>query len=292
MLKLRVITAAVLLAVFIAALAAPTSAIFLILILALIVAAGWEWARLIGWPGVPAVATGVLCGAIGLSAWLINSETSGVSLLFDKSLRTFWSIVALLWIIGGAWLLHRGVAHWSDIPKWLSWSVGVLVLCTAQFALMLMYKLGVNFLLSVLALVWVADIAAYFCGRAFGGKFTKGRKLAPTISPGKSWEGAVGGFFGVLILSACWIAVDRRTGGDSLYTILWQYGGLWLLPALLILTAMSIVGDLSESLVKRAAGVKDSSALLPGHGGVLDRIDALLPTLSLTVAIISWIAHK
>ena len=143
---------------------------------------------------------------------------------------------------------------------------------------------GINFLLSILCLVWVADIAAYFGGRRFGR-----RKLAPAISPGKSWEGVWSGMAGVLLLGGVWTRlVDTQPGVDSpsLYGLLWAGLGLPLaVLALVFLSAMSVVGDLLESLVKRAAGVKDSSRLLPGHGGVLDRIDALLPVFPLALAL-------
>jgi phosphatidate cytidylyltransferase len=182
-------------------------------------------------------------------------------------------------------LLSGGVARWNNKKSnHIRYGFGVLVV--AWLALMQAYARGINFLLSVLALVWAADIAAYFVGRALGGKLTGGRKLAPSISPGKSWEGAAGGFVGVLLTGAIWIWVDRAWQlPASLYTFLWQRGPLWFIGALALLTAMSVVGDLTESLVKRAAGVKDSSRLLPGHGGVLDRIDALLPTLPLALCI-------
>jgi phosphatidate cytidylyltransferase len=143
----------------------------------------------------------------------------------------------------------------------------------------------VNFLLSVFCLVWAADIAAYFGGRTFGR-----RKLAPTISPGKSWEGVVSGMAGVLVLAFAWMAVEARVTVDSpsLYVQLRDTAGLpVMIVALLFLSSMSVVGDLFESLVKRAAGAKDSSALLPGHGGVLDRIDALLPVFPLAMALVS-----
>ena len=138
--------------------------------------------------------------------------------------------------------------------------------------------IGINFLLSLLALVWMADIAAYFAGRALGR-----HKLAPAISPGKTWEGAVGGLIGVLLLALAWGWADQHMESDSLslYTRLQSRGGLVLLLGVAFLAAMSVVGDLVESLVKRSAGFKDSSQLLPGHGGVLDRVDALLPTLPL-----------
>jgi phosphatidate cytidylyltransferase len=144
---------------------------------------------------------------------------------------------------------------------------------------------GINFLLSVLALVWMADVAAYFGGRALGR-----RKLAPSISPGKSWEGVWSGMVGVLALAALWIAIDERFAVDapSLYTRLWHHlGGVGMVLALLVLSGLSVVGDLVESMVKRAAGAKDSSRLLPGHGGVLDRVDALLPVLPAAMALLS-----
>ena len=139
-------------------------------------------------------------------------------------------------------------------------------------------------------LVWAADVFAYAFGRTLGGKCLGARsKLAPGISPGKSWEGVLGGMVGVLVVAGVWLMLEKngQISGPSLYGLLWQTRG----PAvavlcLVFLAAMSVVGDLSESLVKRAAGVKDSSQLLPGHGGVLDRIDALLPTLPLALMLV------
>ena len=114
-------------------------------------------------------------------------------------------------------------------------------------------------------------------------------KLAPAISPGKSWEGAISGFIGVLLLAviALWASRQGWVAPGHLFDRLWALGPLLAAAALVFLTAMSVVGDLVESLVKRAAGVKDSSALLPGHGGVLDRIDALLPVLPLAMMFVS-----
>jgi phosphatidate cytidylyltransferase len=142
--------------------------------------------------------------------------------------------------------------------------------------------LGLNFLLSVFCLVWVADISAYFGGRSFGR-----RKLAPRISPGKSWEGVWSGMAGVLLLAVLWLTAETQWAADnpSLFGLLWaRLGGLGAAVALVVLAGMSVVGDLFESLVKRAAGAKDSSGLLPGHGGVLDRIDALLPVFPIALA--------
>jgi phosphatidate cytidylyltransferase len=194
-------------------------------------------------------------------------------------------------VICGAFLLRRGVEGWPGIPKTVRIIVGVLALWVAWLAVAQARFIGINFLLSVLVLVWVADIAAYAAGRAFGLKFTK-QKLAPAISPGKSWEGAWGGMVGVLIVGIAWAVADRALGTSdpSIYSRVAKVGW-WLLPiAAVFLAAMSIVGDLVESLVKRSAGAKDSSRLLPGHGGVLDRVDALLPTLPLAMFITSVVS--
>ena len=121
-----------------------------------------------------------------------------------------------------------------------------------------------------------------FAGRTIGGP-----KLAPSISPGKSWEGVWGGMAGVLALCIAWLLLDAT--GESLYARLAaQHGLVVTLLSMVFLAALSVVGDLVESLVKRSAGAKDSSGLLPGHGGVLDRVDALLPTLPLAMMLASF----
>ncbi|MEY4584660.1 MAG: hypothetical protein RJB10_1157, partial [Pseudomonadota bacterium] len=131
---------------------------------------------------------------------------------------------------------------------------------------------------------------AYFAGRTWGGKFTS-NKLAPSISPGKSWEGVWGGAVGVFLLAMTWVWADSywQAGVPSLYARLQGQHLVLMAIALLFLTAMSVVGDLIESLIKRSAGVKDSSGLLPGHGGVLDRVDALLPTLPIAMMLASLV---
>jgi phosphatidate cytidylyltransferase len=181
-------------------------------------------------------------------------------------------------------LLRAAVPGWPRVPRGVRLVGGMLVLWVAWLAVVKARMEGVNFLLSILVLVWVADVFAYFAGRAFGLRFTRG-KLAPSISPGKSWEGVWGGMLGVLVLALAWVWADAagRAGVASLYTRLAERGWWLLLIGVLFLAAMSVVGDLVESLVKRSAGAKDSSALLPGHGGVLDRVDALLPTLPIAM---------
>ena len=187
-------------------------------------------------------------------------------------------------VLLGAWMIQRGVAGWALWPQALRWAVGLLLLTLAWLAMAQAHQRGVNFLLSVLVLVWAADVFAYFFGRAFGGRWIK-TKLAASISPGKSWEGVLGGMLGVLLVAVIWASLDRRGSLPdlSLYSLLFAKGGWVFVPALLFMSAMSVVGDLVESLVKRSAGMKDSSGLLPGHGGVLDRVDALLPTLPLAM---------
>jgi phosphatidate cytidylyltransferase len=133
-----------------------------------------------------------------------------------------------------------------------------------------------------MAIVWVADIGAYFAGKSFGK-----RKLAPSISPGKSWEGAIGGWFAVIALSAA-SCMFPALHGTFAPLVLEKWGWAGFIAVMTVIVAASIVGDLFESQLKRRAGMKDSSNLLPGHGGVLDRIDALIPTLPLAVLFGSW----
>lgn len=272
MLRQRVITALLLVAVFLPALFHPDPIYLAGLSLIMITLAGWEWARLVGCAAAQAVALGLTClAACALSAW------AG---WLQRDLRPLWTLMVLVWVPGSVWLLRFGLTHWGRLPAGWRAALGVLVLWATWVALCAAKMQGTNFLLSVLLLVWVADISAYFAGRAFGR-----RKLAPSISPGKSWEGVAGALIGVALVSQIWIALDAHNPAwsPSLYTLLSQQGALTLLLGLLFLTAMSVVGDLVESLIKRSAGVKDSSALLPGHGGVLDRVDALLPTLPLAL---------
>ncbi len=282
MLKQRVITAIVLLAVLLPALFYSTPFPFCLVALVLIAAGGWEWGRLNG------------CGQ-GFSIFLA-SATAGLCVLawyfglLEKPLQMLWVFAGAAWVMAGAGLLRLGVPGWARLPKALRLLGGVVVLFLAWLAIAQARVIGINFLLSVLLLVWVADIFAYFAGRTFGGRFSK-NKLAPGISPGKSWEGVWGGMAGVVVLAFAWLALDRQTAGfgGSLYARLWaQHGVIVMLLAVVFLAAMSVLGDLLESLIKRSAGAKDSSGLLPGHGGVLDRVDALLPTLPLAMMLVSF----
>ena len=287
MLRQRIITAVIMLAVLVAALWSASPVPFIVLALVMMAAAAWEWARLNGVQGAGALAIGaVMVVACGLSWWAGWVE---------EPFRAWWLLVAL-WVVVGGLLISVGVDGWSRVPALVRLALGLAALWVAWLAVVQARLVGVNFLLSVLALVAAADIAAYFAGRAFGGQLVA-RKLAPSISPNKSWEGVFGGMAGVLLLAALWIFFDRQIApadwSRSLYSHLWQGGGLvWLVPSVIALAGLSVVGDLVESLVKRAAGAKDSSQLLPGHGGVLDRIDAQLPTLPFAMALVTVVAQR
>lgn len=277
MLKQRIITAVVLLAVLLPALFIRNPWPFAVLTLLAIAAAGWEWSRLNEAGDTLSIGLGVAL-AVACAAMLASNWT-------EHAPAWTWWLALVCWVLGGAWILRRGPQAWPAVPRLARGVFGLVALWIAWLALTNAKAIGVNFLLSVLCLVWAADIAAYFGGKAFGR-----RKLAPTISPGKSWEGVWSGIAGVLVLAALWIALDRYLSADSpsLYTrLLDRVGMVGLILALAFLAAMSVIGDLLESLVKRGAGAKDSSRLLPGHGGVLDRIDALLPVVPLALALSS-----
>jgi phosphatidate cytidylyltransferase len=204
-------------------------------------------------------------------------------------LPMLWLIATALWVLISSYLLIKGVERWARIPQSVRLIIGVLLICTTWLAVSQLRQIGINLLLSTLLLVWAADICAYVAGRLFGGKLFGARKLAVTISPGKTWEGVLGGFAGVLLVAYFWLWLDQKYASDSLslYTLLHERFGWFILLALVFLTMLAVVGDLIESLVKRSAGVKDSSGLLPGHGGVLDRVDALLPVLPVAMFFVS-----
>jgi phosphatidate cytidylyltransferase len=276
MLFTRVITAVVLLALLLPALFASVAWPFALLSLLLIAAAAWEWARLNGVAPLAALGPGAMLALAG--AWALYTGS------VDAVPAAWWWAVTAAWLLLGALVLPGGPAAWPRWPAVLRLLLGMVLLWAGWLALAHSRAVSVNFVLSVLCIVWVADIGAYFAGRNFGR-----RKLAPTISPGKTWEGAFGGALGALMLALLWWqGVDRLVAvdGPSLFGQLQARAGtVAMLVAVALLAALSVVGDLFESLVKRAAGAKDSSRLLPGHGGVLDRIDALLPVLPAALAL-------
>jgi phosphatidate cytidylyltransferase len=279
MLKQRIITALVLLAILLPATFYASATPFGVVALVLVACGAWEWARLNGCNARVSLVVGLSNAAICATAWYVG--------LPSIYLGWLWLVVGTFWVLASAWLLRAGAVAWKAVPAWLRLSSGVLLLWAAWLAVMQARLLGINFLMSVLVLVWAADIGAYFAGRGLGGRFFA-NKLAPSISPGKTWEGVLGGVVAVLVVALLWIYADRHLELDSvsLYSRLLSMGAAVLLVGVIFMTAMSVVGDLVESLFKRSAGVKDSSNLLPGHGGVLDRMDALLPTLPLAMMLV------
>ena len=274
MLKQRIITALVLLAFLMPALMFERNWPFAVLMLIAMAAAGWEWARLNGagrFAIVLGIGLGIACALALLAGWTTRAP------------RLVWWTAMAIWVLGGAWALRAGVAGWPRVPRAVRLAVGLVALWTAWLAMAHAKTGGLNFILSIFMLVWTADVFAYFGGRAFGR-----RKLAPAISPGKSWAGVWSGMAGSVLVAIGWIAFDGSglAYNDSFYTIVeTRWTGFAVLPVVIFLVAMSVVGDLFESLVKRSAGAKDSSGLLPGHGGVLDRIDALLPVFPIALAL-------
>lgn len=261
-LRRRVLTAALLLAVFVPAVLWAPAWLWALLMAAVIGAAAHEWARLSHFPVWPArLYAGLLtvCALIlpyGLTTdWPVFQ--SGLILLA----LIFWLLVAPLWLLG----------RWQAAAPFARAAVGAVVLLPTWAALLYLHARGPAVLLGVLAVVWIADTAAYFAGRHFGR-----HKLAPAISPGKTWEGVAGAFVALALYAA---GISVLTGMPLLS----------LLPMVLGLLYLSVLGDLFESWIKRLSGMKDSGDLLPGHGGVLDRIDALTSTLPVAAGMLMWL---
>jgi phosphatidate cytidylyltransferase len=286
MLKQRVITALILLAVLLPALFYPDPAPFCLAALVLLAAAAWEWGRLNLLSPQASIGLGVACAGACVATWTAGWLT--------RPLPYLWISAGVAWVLIGGLLLKRGVAGWPRVALSVRLAGGVAMLWVAWLAVSQARVAGIAFLLSLLMLVWAADIGAYFAGRGLGGRFIK-NKLAPAISPGKTWEGVWGGMAGVVLLALIWLwlaapPVDAaaQTAQSFFSRLSDRHGWVVMLLAVIFLVAMSVVGDLVESLIKRSAGAKDSSNLLPGHGGVLDRVDALLPTLPLALMLLSF----
>lgn len=261
MLKTRVVTALLLAAALLAVLflLPPVAATIVFAFIAAV--GGWEWAGLMR---LDQPARFMFAGVVLLFCWQTYVAGEPLFLMLWGAAAVFWIVVVPLWL--------RNKWSFAD-NDFVGYAVGLLLLVPTWAALAALHARGPWVLIGAMALAWVADIAAYFAGRAFGR-----RKLAPSISPGKTWEGVGGAVAGVILYG---IAVGMGTG----LTVSSLLAGLVLL---IPLTGLTIVGDLFESLMKRQAGIKDSSNLLPGHGGVLDRIDSQLSLLPAAALILSW----
>jgi len=268
----RVATAALLLALFLAAnllLARPHFAVVIALVIAF---AAYEWARLCAMRGLAAIGYAFfIAAALVVSAFALMPISP-----MQPAVTAALSVAGLFWLVMVPFWLWRGV---GAKPRVLLSIAGILVLVPAGLAAVALQPWG---LLGLLGLVWVADSAAYFVGRAFGR-----RKLAPEISPGKTWAGVWGAVLGTLayaiICAESIPLLAARMGGASWLAYV---AGAWLL------CVVSVIGDLFESALKRQAGVKDSGTLLPGHGGILDRIDSATAALPVGALLLYWILGK
>ncbi len=265
MLKTRIITATILLAILLPILFLLPALYLGIFFLVALIAAAWEWSRMIA-------------PEAKLAAWLYASFCLVIILFLLSMQAVAWQFSLLMmavvfWFFIAPFVLAKGMNLSLEKLKPFYGVLGLIILPATWFALVFLRELGLVFLLSAMALVWIADIGAYFVGKAFGK-----RKLAAQISPGKSIEGAVGGL--LLCYLYALLCVVYLPLGDTLFGA-WaiRFGWVPMFVMVTVLVAFSVFGDLFESQLKRLAGVKDSSHLLPGHGGVLDRVDALIPTM-------------
>lgn len=267
MLKQRIITALILLPIALCGFFLLDGANFALFIGLVVTLGAWEWARLAG-----LIAQGLRFAYAVVVAGLL------MLLHLMPELAPWVLGVSVLWWALATWLVltyPRTSELWASVACRLL--IGLLVLLPAWQGLVLIkhWPLGNWLIMAVMVLVWGADIGAYFSGRAFGK-----RKLAPQVSPGKSWEGVYGGLALSLVITAV-VGVTREWSAGEL--ILGLFGAA-------VVVLVSVVGDLTESMFKRRSGIKDSSNLLPGHGGVLDRIDSLTAAIPL-FAVLLWAAN-
>ncbi len=277
MLKTRIITALALLAVLLPALFLNYFPLFAAVLAVFFAAAVWESFRLFG------NKRPLLVAGFWTAAFAYTFLHAG-----GHSAANFWLALSLMvWLLRFAPTLKFGLPPLEGTANIMLSLIYAVTLVGCFVAIIVLYLHSPAYLLSAMALVWIADIGAYFAGKAFGR-----RKLAPTISPGKSWEGAIGGWIAVLALSALSIALAGSVPllADT-FAVKLQASQGWLktLAVLSVIVVASVVGDLFESQLKRRAGMKDSSTLLPGHGGVLDRIDALVPALPVAALVSAWL---
>lgn len=253
MLKQRIITALILAPVVLAGVFLLPPVAFAVFIGVIILIGAWEWAGLSGFNGWQRYIYALVLMPMLVGAWYAPA--------------TPILIAGLIWWILALWLVasYGSRRHLPD-SSWLKALLGPLVLVPAWVGLLqLKLQPDSTYLISLLFfLIWGADIGAYFAGRAFGR-----HKLAPDVSPGKTWEGVAGG---LLVAIVIYILMDAGYGTYQMFS----QGWLLALLACVFIVLLSVLGDLTESLFKRERGIKDSSALLPGHGGILDRIDSLV----------------
>lgn len=268
MLRTRILTALVIAALLIPAIFFLDRTAWAVLTGLITAVAGWEFGRLAGFCPAGQLRFGGLIGSLCLGAALLlsPSELDAAGQVALLASAAFWLGVVPSWLR----------ARWDAVAHWKMSLVGLIVLLPTWYALIALRERAPAWLLAALVLVAAADIAAYFFGRKFGR-----RKLAPNISPGKTWEGVFGAMGTVTVIAL--ITHLALAGAEP-----WRLA--LLVVAMPVLTLVSVAGDLFESMLKRQVGLKDSSQLLPGHGGVLDRIDSHTAALPLIALLLGWLA--
>ena len=257
MLKQRVITAVIAFAVLLVVLFVVPPVVAAVVIAIVILAGAWEWSGLFGKSG--SMSRVVYVAAIGALMVVVSLQLAAQKELVLQ-IAVIWWLCALVWTFFFP----------TKIPAAVNWLAGMLVLVPLHVALVLLYLADPAILLFALLIVWVADSGAYFAGKKFGRV-----KLAPAVSPGKTWEGVIGGLIAVVLLAigrSLWFETDLAV----------------LIPFCIAVACLSIVGDLTVSMFKRNAGVKDSGKLFPGHGGVLDRVDSVASAAPLVALGVGW----
>ena len=266
MLKSRIITAVILVALLLTVMFMLPEAWWIGMVLLMVALGAREWSKLSKMPGKEALLFGAATFVMTIALiWFDHTHSDSERIVPHLYV---YGASAMLWlVVVPAWMRNG----WRVENRLLLALTGWAVLIPTALAMLDLHDMSPTMLLALMGLVWVADIGAYFSGRSFGR-----HKLAPSISPGKTWEGVAGA---VLCVSFYVVAVVNYSPYSfSQLPILLPVAWFWV--------ALAVMGDLFESAIKRQAGVKDSGSLLPGHGGLLDRIDALTPTLPLAAMLI------
>ena len=272
MLKARILTVLVLLPLLLAALFLLPNVYWAVLMLLVLLIGASEWSKIAGFSSIALWLYSIGTFALGMALLFVadfdSAKMASPNLFFYSLSLIFWVLAVPLWLAKG-WRVHN---------RFTLALVGWIVLIPTWLALVQLQKMSPSFLLALMAVVWVADIFAYFTGRRFGR-----HKLAPSISPGKTWEGVAGAFMAVAIYALIWMWQDSKL--LALVSGIGFPSWVTVILAVWVMTYFSILGDLFESWMKRQAGLKDSGHILPGHGGVLDRIDALTSSLPLAALV-------